>query len=217
MLDSNFTDNYQKSHIIITNDFNGELNLLQNTKDINTLRIFGVDFNKNEFTNELKINDAHDIINEAYITTSTKKIIAIFAYSYNIISQNALLKVLEEPPKNVSFILYINGRNKLIPTIFSRLAHFDRRNLESIEAFPLDITKLSIPVVYNYIRDIEVQNLNSENGHKILTSLLHAIASKNINLNRRDLERFDKAIKSLKAKQSVHLVLLPILLSLIRQ
>lgn len=216
MQDSNFANNYNKSHIIITNDFNTELNLLKNTRDINSLRIFGYDIQKNEFSNELKIEDSHAIIEECYIATSTPKIIAIFAYTYNHISQNALLKVLEEPPSNVSFIFFINSKNKLIPTIFSRLACFDKREKEPIEPFALDISRLNIPMIYEYIRSLESQNLSSENGRKILNSLLFSIANANIVLSERDLERFDKAIKSLQTKQSVHLSLLPILLSLLR-
>lgn len=216
MLESSFLNDYKKSHVIITNDFAGELNFLQNTKNKENLRIFGYDIKKNEFANELKIHDAHEIISEAYITTSMDKYIAIFSYEYSRVVQNALLKILEEPPQRVYFIFFINSKNKLIPTIFSRLACFDKRVKMPIEPFPLDVTKLNIPLVYDYIKSLEMQNLSSENGRKILTSLLFSIANSGINLNDSDLARFDNAIKSLQVKQSVHLSLLPILLSLIR-
>lgn len=216
MNNHNFIDNYQHSHIIITNDFNTELNLLKNTHDINSLRIFGYDEQKGEFTNELKIEDSHAIIQECYIATSATKIIAIFAYSYNSISQNALLKVLEEPPANINFIFFINSKNKLIPTIFSRLACFDKRKKDSISPFSLDVKRLNIPMIYEYTRTLESQNLSSENGRKILTSLLFSIANANISLSHSDLERFDNAIKSLHSRQSVHLAILPILLGLIK-
>ena len=36
-------------------------------------------------------------------------------------SKNALLKILEEPPKNLTFILLTTNRNALLPTILSRL------------------------------------------------------------------------------------------------
>lgn len=213
---SGFMDNYKRSHVVISNDFAGELNLLQNTKDSSSLRIFGYDFTQESFYNDLKIDDAHAIIHEAHISTNTQKYIAIFAYSYSIIAQNALLKILEEPPRFVTFIIFASGKNKLIPTIFSRLPYFDKREREPIEPFSLDITRLNVPMVYEYISDIESKNLNSQSGHKILTSLLFSIANHNICLSESDLKRFDLAIKSLYAKQSVHLTLLPILLSLVK-
>ena len=46
---------------------------------------------------------------------------------------NALLKTLEEPPKNVVFILATTDPSKVLPTIISRCQHFAFRNL-SFEA-----------------------------------------------------------------------------------
>ncbi|RDU66112.1 DNA polymerase III subunit delta [Helicobacter didelphidarum] len=207
-MDMNFFKNLKKSYIIATNDFEDKINFLQNTYNSEYLRIF--------IKEELKIDDAHDIIKEAYIATSHEKIIAIFATSYNHFAQNALLKILEEPPKNVFFIFFITAKNKLIPTIFSRLAFFDQRKKNHIESFPLDIAKLNVPMVYKYIKQLEQENISLEKGRNLLHSLLYMIAQQNIELGQADLERFDIALQSLHVKQSVHLVLLPILLSLVK-
>ena len=47
-------------------------------------------------------------------------------------SKNALLKILEEPPKNLTFILLTTNRNALLPTILSRLRpyYFQERKEE---------------------------------------------------------------------------------------
>lgn len=209
MLDNNFIDNYKQSHIVITNDFNTEKDLLKNKQDSN------IDFIIKEYQQTFKIDDARDIINLAYIS-GKRRVYAIFAPSYNVLAQNAMLKVLEDPIKNVSFIIYITSKNKLIPTIFSRLPRFDKRQKDSIKPFALDITRLSVPVVYEYISSLEKNYISSEEGRILLHSLLDSIARNNILLSQKQLERFDLALKSLNTGQAVHFVLLPILLSLIK-
>lgn len=208
-INPDFITHCKKSCIILTNNFDTEKNLLKNTYNTEQLRIFELE--------ELKIDDAHEVIKEAHIATAQDKIIAIFANSYNNFAQNALLKILEEPPSHILFMLYVNAKNKLLPTIFSRLVSFDKRKKVVLEPFPLDITRLNIPMVYEYIKTIESQNLSSEDGRMLLTRLLNAIAKHNIQLSQSELERFDRSLQCLNTKQSVHFVLLPLLLSLIKR
>ncbi|RDU73411.1 DNA polymerase III subunit delta [Helicobacter aurati] len=195
------------SHIILTHDFESEKNILRNNIEAEFLRIFEAQ--------EIKTEDAHNIIKEAYITSSQTKILAVFGFSYNRFAQNALLKILEEPPNHTLFILYANTKNKLLPTIFSRLIVLDKRKKIAKESFPLNITKLTVPLIYEYIKDIEKKNYTSEQGREIVSAILHAIAMSDKTLNQYELKRFDNAIESLHNKQAVHLVLLPLLLSLI--
>lgn len=46
-------------------------------------------------------------------------------------SQNALLKVLEEPPKNVVFILVVSSRTLLLPTVISRCTLLSEKKVEA--------------------------------------------------------------------------------------
>ncbi len=204
-----FISTFKKSCIIITNDFQKEINYLKNTHDREFLKIFEEE--------ELKINHVHEIIQEAHIATHKDTIVAIFAYSYNKFAQNALLKILEEPPPHIIFMLHIDTRNKLMPTILSRLVVFNKKNKKNLEDFELDITRLNIPVIYNYIKKLEKENTTHEKGRIILAQILQCIAQNNIFLNEEKLERFDLAIKALHSKQSVHFAILPILLSLVKR
>lgn len=198
---------FHKSHIILTHDFESEKNLLCNSIESEFLRIFE--------SQEIKIDDAHNIIKEAYITSDKVKTLAIFASSYNHFAQNALLKILEEPPKHILFILYAHAKNRLLPTIFSRLVVFDKRKKIPKEPFPLNISKLNVPIIYEYMKSVEKENYSSEQGRDLVARLLDSVARSNKKLNQYELERFDKAMESLQNKQNVHLVLLPLLLSLI--
>lgn len=49
------------------------------------------------------------------------KVVIEEAQRLTIPAQNALLKILEEPPKNVQFVLTVPHRGRLLPTIQSRL------------------------------------------------------------------------------------------------
>ncbi len=208
-INPDFILSFKRSCIVITNDFSREINYLKNIYKKESLRVFEEE--------ELKITHVHNIIQEAHIATHQDIIIAIFAYSYNHFAQNALLKILEEPPSHIIFMLHIDSRNKLMPTIFSRLVVFNKQNKKIVEPFELDITHLNIPIVYNYIQKLEKENPTYEKGRILLTQILHSIAKHNILLDKEGLERFDLALKALHSKQSVHFAILPILLSLIKR
>lgn len=51
------------------------------------------------------------------------------AHNLSVSAQNALLKTLEEPPKNVVFILISTNPNKFIPTLYSRCLRIFFRSL----------------------------------------------------------------------------------------
>ena len=51
---------------------------------------------KTFFVNDFKIEDAHAVMEEAYIAESEPKYIIISANTFNTYAQNALLKLLEE-------------------------------------------------------------------------------------------------------------------------
>jgi len=74
------------------------------------------------FRDEFKVDDAHEVTSEAYISEESSKYIFISAKSFNVYAQNSLLKLLEEPPRNIVFILIVRNKSVLLPTIRSRLA-----------------------------------------------------------------------------------------------
>jgi len=69
------------------------------------------------------------------------------ASELTIEAQNALLKTLEELPKNALFILCANSDSKLLPTVLSRcqIEHLSTTNLPSGDPLPTT----------NYLEDIE--------------------------------------------------------------
>ncbi|WP_339045123.1 hypothetical protein [Candidatus Zinderia endosymbiont of Aphrophora alni] len=73
--------------------------------------------------NKLNINQIKLLIKFTYFTNSLcnlKVILLSDIESLNIFSANSLLKILEEPPKKVIFLLIANNLKKILPTILSR-------------------------------------------------------------------------------------------------
>ena len=79
----------------------------------------------------VSVNDIRDLRTNAYLSPheGDKKVFILDNIGeYNIQSQNALLKVLEEPPKNVFFILTAASKNSVLPTVLSRVCTLTPKN-----------------------------------------------------------------------------------------
>ena len=76
----------------------------------------------------------------------------------SIPAQNSFLKLLEEPPSNIQFILSTDNKNRLLPTIISRVKIIKIKNNETVNAnkFVMDVTK--IPLSQFKITDKESAN-----------------------------------------------------------
>lgn len=78
----------------------------------------------------LGIDDVRNFQKKAYLKPlkSLKKIVLLRANELTHESQNALLKILEEPPDNTIIILSVPDKNLLLPTILSRCNVFEIKN-----------------------------------------------------------------------------------------
>lgn len=84
----------------------------------------------------IKVEVIRNLITEIYIkpTYSSKKVIIINdAHKMNSSAQNALLKVLEEPPLYATLILITSNKEKIIRTILSRVTEVKFDNLSTDE------------------------------------------------------------------------------------
>ena len=122
--------------IIITNDFEKAIN------DINYDVLF--------LRDELKVEDVAEIKKEAYIAEKNKKTILIAAKKYNIYAQNALLKILEESPKNIEFILLALSKYNLLDTILSRLV-IEKKIYQKEEITP-DIQNITNSFIFELLK-----------------------------------------------------------------
>ena len=114
---------------------------------------------------EIKIEDVREIEKFAYITEKNKKQIIIAAEKFNIFAQNALLKLIEEPPKNVDFILITKSKYSLIDTILSRV-YIEKRLFEENSEFELK------NITNEYILELLTSDLEKEDIKKILKAII---------------------------------------------
>lgn len=162
------------------------------------------------FESEFKIDNARAVINDSYISSNTTKCIVIAGNSFNIEAQNALLKVLEEPPKNIKFILITKSKNALLPTIISRLIIRNKREKIAIKDFELNLNNLNLAQISSFLK-----NLNYETKEEIrqkVQSLLLSAKKANINFNKNELEYFSDTLNQIECGEKSKYIFLQLLL-----
>jgi DNA polymerase-3 subunit delta' len=158
------------------------------------------------------IKNARDTIKEAYISVSHTKYIILSANRFSIDAQNALLKVLEEPPKNIIFVIVTNSKTTILPTIFSRLSYKYLKTKQNIMASPIDITNLDLQTIYDFVK--QNQRLSKLELKELIQSIMYEIKDKKIRLNATQLNSFDTSIKLCDLNSRTTNVLTTLLLNL---
>ena len=119
-----------------------------------------------------KVEQVREIENEAYLAPNEAEIKVFVlddADQYSIYTQNALLKIIEEPPKNVKFVLSASSRASLLATVRSRVCIISdgTKNIESIRDEILKMssgidekTAKSMAVFAAFYERINIKELN---------------------------------------------------------
>lgn len=198
------------STILIVNDIEATLAELLPHYPIHSTRII-----KNEEKEEFLLIQATLAIKEAYIASSEKKYIFLCGSTFRKEAQNSLLKILEEPPKNVVFIIITNSKSSLLPTIYSRLPYkYLKKSILKNESI-LDINKLDLKDIYNFLKDN--QKISKQEAKEIVESILIKVNNQKIKLSHRELDFFSKSIKLLELNSRPINVLTTLLLSMANQ
>ena len=198
------------STILIVNDIEATLAELLPNYPIHSTRII-----KNEEKEEFLLVQATQAIKEAYIATSEKKYIFLCGSTFRKEAQNSLLKILEEPPKNVVFIIITNSKSSLLATIYSRLPYkYLKKSVLKNESI-LDINKLDLKDIYNFLKDN--QKISKQEAKDIVESILIKVNNQRIKLSHKELDFFSKSIKLLELNSRPINVLTTLLLSLANQ
>ena len=198
------------SSILIVNDIEVTLAELLPNYPIHSTRII-----KNEEKEEFLLIQATLAIKEAYIASSEKKYIFLCGSTFRKEAQNSLLKILEEPPKNVVFIIITNSKSSLLPTIYSRLPYkYLKKSVAKNESI-LDINKLDLKDIYNFLKDN--QKISKQEAKDIVESILIKVNNQKIKLSHKELDFFSKSIKLLELNSRPINVLTTLLLSIANQ
>ncbi|SNV28788.1 DNA polymerase III subunit delta' [Aliarcobacter butzleri] len=203
-------DFIENSSILIVNNIEETLNLMLPKYPLHSVRVI-----KNEEKEEFLIAQANETIKEAFIATSEKKYLFLCGSTFRKEAQNALLKILEEPPRNIVFILITNSKTSLLPTIYSRLPYkYLKKSEQKIES-SLDLNRLDLKDIYTFLQ--ENQKISKQEAKDIVESLLLKANNQKIKFSQKKLDFFSKAIKLLELNSKPINVLTTLLLYLSNQ
>lgn len=197
-------------YILVVNDIDEALASLLPLYSKHQIRII-----RNEEKDEFLLAQANLAVREAYISSNEKKYLFLCGKTFRTEAQNSLLKVLEEPPANIVFILLTNSKSSILPTIFSRLPHkffkksFVRKNFE------MDIARIDLKEVYSFLK--ENQRISKNEAKNIVESIMFKVNSQNIKLTQNELDLFSKSIKLLELNSRPINVLTTLLLMLLNR
>jgi len=193
-----------KGHILIASDIEEESQKFQET--LKSFRV--VTFLEDNF----KIEHAKLVIKESYIASSSEKYIILIANKYEIEAQNKLLKILEEPPHNIIFIIITKHKASLLPTVRSRLPIEVDGDFSEIIDISMDIKKLDLQTIYNFIQ--KNKRIHKDDARVFIQSLLVRQLESDRFLSLESLELFDQGVKLLNLNSNPQTVLLNLLLGI---
>ncbi len=199
----------KKSHILITSDIQENYERLK--EELSPSRVVGF-IEEGEF----KIEHAKAVIGEAYISESQTKYIILGASSFNAISQNALLKVLEEPPRNIEFIILSPTKSNLLPTVRSRLPIIKGQVSYELQEIDINFLKIDYAQVFAFLK---LHARVAKSDAKLLVEALYnrAIVVDKLLLSQQQLDNFDKAYRLLELNSKPQNVLALLLMSFVSE
>jgi len=200
-------DTLSSSRIIISDSVEQELETLKQT--LYPQRV--VPFYKDDFL----IDDAREAIREAYIAEAKVKTIVLAAKSFNEASQNALLKVLEEPPRNIDFIIIAESKSSLLPTVRSRLPILTLGKKKEVLELDLSLKKLELSSLFDFIKAHE--RTPKHEAKELIEALFHKAKEEGILLNSQQLESFETAYKLIGLNARMNSILSMLLMKFIRK
>lgn len=163
------------------------------------------------FEEEFKIESAKAVIAEAYISEAQTKYIILASQSFNTISQNSLLKLLEEPPKNIEFIIITTSKASLLPTIRSRLPIVVHKSLGNLKKSEIQFTKNSLSDIFTLLK--QSQNIKKADAKLLLESIFDKMVQDGVKMSGDQLQNFDLAIRALELNSRPQSVLAMLLAS----
>jgi DNA polymerase-3 subunit delta' len=149
-------------------------------------------FSKEKFL----VEDAKMVIAEAYVSESETKYILIAAKEFNVYSQNSLLKILEEPPKNIVFILLSSSKSAFLPTIRSRLPIKKEQHETQLPPLELDFKRLDLAAVFSFLQ--KHKNVQKNDLKLLVESIFQTALEQGVTLTQKQLDNFDMAFRLLE-------------------
>ncbi len=200
----------KSSHILIVNSLDETISELLKNLPLHNTRVI-----RNEEKDDFLLAQAKEALKEAYISSNSVKYIILCGQTFRNEAQNSLLKILEEPPFNVVFIIITTSKASILPTILSRMPHkYLKTSVIQVKS-QLDLLNLDLKEVYNFLKDN--QKIPKNEAKSIIEGILFKANSQKIKFNQKELELFSKSIKLLELNSRPINILSTLLLSLLQR
>ncbi len=192
------------SHIIICDNIEERSALLQ--QELLPHRV--VTFLRDDF----KIEDAKAVTAEAYIAEETVKYLVLAAKTFNIISQNALLKLLEEPPRNIELVIITESKSTLLPTVRSRLKITKEQSSVIREEVDIRLANLNLSTLFSFVKAHD--RLSKYEAKRLIESLYRkATLIEGLTLSEKQIEIFERSYRLIELNGRLQTVLVALLMT----
>lgn len=182
-----------RNSIVSSNNPKKVLEFFKKNISIHNLRIFG------EIDKLFTIDLSRAILKEVSMASYDTKYILLLGNSFKEEAQNALLKILEDTPPKIVFVIIIENRNGIMPTVRSRLHKLYWKIEENKKALKdeLDYKNLDDKKIIQYL--LANKRISRD---KVLELIKNTIVINGIDNNRtfnlEELDRITDLIRLLK-------------------
>jgi DNA polymerase-3 subunit delta' len=198
----------QKGHILISSELEVEVERLE--QELKPYRV--VKFVEENF----KIEHSKAVVAEAYISESQTKYIILAAIEFTAIAQNSLLKLLEEPPTNIEFIIISPTKSNLLQTVRSRLPILKVNNSHTKVSIVLNLVRIDYKEVFAFLK--EHARVKKNDAKDLVEALFYqATVQDRLILTPAQLDSFDRAYRLLDLNSRPQSVLAMIIMSFVRE
>ncbi len=198
--------NSKKGYILISTDKESEF--LKIKEELKPNRVVG--FIEDEF----KIEHAKAVIAEAYISESETKYIVLGANNFNNVSQNALLKILEEPPRNIELIIISSTKSNLLPTVRSRMPIVKGEKTHALQEIELNLLRVNYGEVFDFLKT-HARVKKSEAKALVEALYYRATVIDKLMLSASQLQNFDRAYRLLELNSRPQSVLAQLIMGFV--
>lgn len=165
---------------------------------------------------ELLLDDAKELIKEAYIAEARYKYLIVIAKNYRIEAQNALLKILEEPPRNIAFILVALSKTALLPTVRSRMVVQELSSTNEVHPSGLDLKRLEVGHIYTFVQANQGLDKNALK-ECVQGIVVEAIREHHLRFSEHELSYFQKLVHLAELNSRPQTILTALLLTILQR
>ena len=171
--------------------------------------------NEDSAKDEFLIAHAQLAIKEAYLASNETKYILLCGTSFRKEAQNSLLKILEESPKNIIFIMVTTSKTSLLPTIMSRMSYKYLKTKKTLPDFELDLKKITIKDIYAFLK--QNQRISKVETKILIESIFNKATKEKIRFTEKELDTFSNASKLVELNSRPVNILSVILLTILHK